>query len=184
MSRIGKKPIQLPSGVQVTLKGNEVTVKGPKGTLTRTFHPDMRFEIGQGSLTVSRPSDSRLHRSLHGLTRTLVANMVQGVSQGFQKSLEIVGVGYRAQVSAQKVILQVGYSHPVEITALPGITFQAEGTNKVIVSGIDRELVGEMAAKLRAVRPPDHYKGKGVRYSGEHVRLKPGKAGKAAGAKK
>jgi len=174
----------LPSGVQVTVKGNEVTVKGPKGTLTRTFHPDMHFEIGQGSLMVSRPSDSRIHRSLHGLTRSLVANMVQGVSQGFQKSLEIVGVGYRAQVSAQKVVLQVGYSHPVEITAPPGITFQGEGTNKVIVSGIDKELVGEIAAKLRAVRPPDHYKGKGVRYSGEYVRLKPGKAGKAAGAKK
>lgn len=184
MSRIGRKPIPLPSGVQVTLKGTEVTVKGPKGSLTRTFHPDMRFEIDQGNLTVLRPSDSRVHRSLHGLTRTLVANMVQGVSQGFQKSLEIVGVGYRAQVSAQKVTFQVGYSHPVEVTAPSGIAFQGEGANKVIVSGIDKELVGEVAAKLRAVRPPDHYKGKGVRYSGEYVRLKPGKAGKAAGGKK
>lgn len=183
MSRIGRKPIQIPSGVQVTLKGNEVTVKGPKGTLTQAFHADMQFELGEGMLTVTRPTDSRMHRALHGLTRTLVANMVQGVSQGFQKGLEIVGVGYRAQVSAQKVTLQLGYSHAVEIMAPPGITFQGEGTNKVIVSGINKELVGEIAAKMRAARPPDHYKGKGVRYSGEYVRLKPGKAGKV-GAKK
>ncbi|MBM3131890.1 MAG: 50S ribosomal protein L6 [Chloroflexi bacterium] len=183
MSRIGKKPIQIPPGVQVTLKGNEVTVKGPKGTLTQAFHEDMKFELEKQVLTVSRPTDSRMHRSLHGLTRTLVANMVQGVSQGFQKGLEIVGVGYRAQVSAQKVTLQLGYSHAVEIVAPPGITFQGEGTNKVIVSGINKELVGEIAAKMRAAKPPDHYKGKGVRYSGEYVRLKPGKAGKV-GAKK
>lgn len=183
MSRVGMRPIPVPSGIEVALNGSEVTVKGPKGTLSRDFHPDMQFNLEDGVLTVSRPTDNKMHRSLHGLTRALAANMVQGVSDGFQKVLEIVGVGYRAQLAGDKVTLQIGYSHPVEITAPDGISFQVEGTNKIIVSGIDRELVGEVAAKIRKVRPPDHYKGKGIRYSGEYVRLKAGKSGKV-GARK
>ena len=183
MSRVGKRPIPVPEGVEVTLKGSEVTAKGPKGTLSRSLHPDMSIEFNNGVLTVSRPTDNKAHRSLHGLTRTLIANMVQGVNEGFQKGLEIVGVGYRSQLSGGKLILQLGYSHPVEITAPPGISFNLEGTNKVLVSGIDKELVGKVSAQIRAVRPPDHYKGKGGRYSGEQVRLKAGKSGKV-GSKK
>ena len=183
MSRVGKRPIPVPQGVDITFNGNEVVVKGPKGTLSRSFHPDMIFNLEDGVLTVARPTDNKQHRSLHGLTRTLTANMVQGVSEGFQKVLDIVGVGYRAQLAGNKLTLQLGYSHPVEITAPEGITFQVEGTNKIIVSGINREQVGEVAAKIRKVRPPDHYKGKGVRYSGEYVRLKAGKSGKV-GARK
>ncbi|NQT73509.1 MAG: 50S ribosomal protein L6 [Chloroflexi bacterium] len=183
MSRVGKRPIPVPKGVELTFKGNEVIAKGPKGTISRSFHPDMQFNLEEGVLTVTRPTDNKMHRSLHGLTRALTANMVQGVSEGFQKVLDIVGVGYRVQLAGEKIILQVGYSHSVEVSAPPGITLQVEGTNKIIVSGIDRELVGELAAKIRAVRPPDHYKGKGIRYSGEYVRLKAGKSGKV-GARK
>ncbi len=183
MSRVGKRPIQVPKGVELTFKGSEVTAKGPKGTISRSFHPDMQFNFEEGVLTVTRPTDNKMHRSLHGLTRALAANMVQGVSEGFQKVLEIVGVGYRAQLAGEKVVLQVGYSHPVEVSAPSGISLQVEGTNKIIVSGIDRGLVGEISAKIRAVRPPDHYKGKGIRYSGEYVRLKAGKSGKV-GARK
>lgn len=183
MSRVGNKPIQIPQGVDLVFNGNELTVRGPKGTLTRKLHPDMKFEMSEGVLLVSRPTDNRIHRSVHGLTRTLVANMVQGVNEGFQKVLEIVGVGYRAQSAGDKVILQVGYSHPVEIAAPAGITLRVEGNNRVIVAGIDKEAVGEVAAKIRAVRPPDHYKGKGLRYAGERVRLKAGKSGKV-GARK
>lgn len=183
MSRIGKRPIPIPDGVELTFNGSELTVKGPKGTLSRSFHPDMIFEMDNGVLTVSRPTDNKMHRSLHGLTRTLTSNMVQGVSGGFQKVLEIVGVGYRVQASGQKLVFQLGFSHPVEFSAPEGISFEVEGTNKVTVSGIDREQVGEVAAKIRAIRPPDHYKGKGVRYSGEKVRLKAGKSGKV-GARK
>ena len=182
MSRIGKKPIPVPNGVEVTIKGNEFSVKGPKGTLSRSLPPDMTVELNDGVINVSRPTDNKPHRSLHGLTRTLVANMVHGVSEGFQKNLEIVGVGYRAQMAGDKLTLQLGYSHPVEMAAPQGVSFALEGTNKITVAGIDKELVGETAAKIRAVRPPDHYKGKGVRYAGEYVRLKPGKAGKV-GAK-
>ena len=151
--------------------------------LSRVLHPDMILEIEDGVITVSRPTDNKMHRSLHGLTRTLVANMVDGVSEGFQKNLEIVGVGYRAQLAGNKLTLQLGYSHPVEFTAPEGITIGIEGTNKVMVSGIDKELVGQVAAQIRKVRPPDHYKGKGVRYAGEQVRLKAGKSGKV-GARK
>lgn len=183
MSRIGEKPIPIPQGVELTLKNNDITVKGPKGTLSRSLHPDISLELNNAVITVSRPTDNKVHRSLHGLTRTLVANMVQGVSEGFQKVLEIVGVGYRAQMSGEKLVLQVGYSHPVEITAPDGITLNVEGTNKVLVSGTDKEMVGKISAQIRAVRPPDHYKGKGVRYSGEYVRLKAGKSGKV-GARK
>ena len=181
MSRIGKAPIDVPPGVLVNIKGNTVTVTGPKGELNRLFNPDISITLDNNTLIVSRPSDSRQHRSLHGLTRSLLANMVKGVSQGFEKGLEIVGVGYRAEKSADKLVLRVGYSHMVEISPLPGISLAVEGTNKIKVSGIDKEAVGQMAAEIRAVRPPDAYKGKGIRYAGELVRLKAGKAGKAIG---
>ncbi|HAZ32103.1 MAG TPA: 50S ribosomal protein L6 [Dehalococcoidia bacterium] len=179
MSRVGRIPIPVPEGVEVGFEGGEIAARGPRGTLSRSISPDMSIEFSDGVLTVSRPTDSKTHRSLHGLTRTLIANMVQGVSGGFQKSLEIVGVGYRAQISGEKLIFQLDYSHPVEILAPPGISFSLEGANKVMVSGIDKELVGRVAAQIRALRPPDHYKGKGIRYSGERVRLKAGKSGKA-----
>jgi len=171
-------PITVPPGVTVNIKKNKVTVTGPKGELSRSLHPDMKISLQDNTLTVSRPSDSRIHRSLHGLTRSLLANMVEGVASGFEKNLEIVGVGYRAEPAENKLTIRVGYSHPVEVTPLPGITLATEGTNKIKVTGIDKEVVGEMAANIRAIRPPDVYKGKGIRYAGETVRLKPGKAGK------
>ena len=178
MSRIGKSPIQVPPGVEVDIQDTEVKVKGPKGELSRSFEKDMEIKLSDGMLTVTRPSDSRTHRSLHGLTRSLLANMVEGVSKGFQKELELVGVGYRAQNVGQKIVLQVGYSHPVEINPLHGVTITATDAQHILVQGISKELVGDMAAKIRAVRTPDHYKGKGIRYAGERVRLKPGKSGK------
>ncbi len=183
MSRVGKQPISIPAGVEVKIHGGEVTVKGPKGILSCSVHPDMSVEINQGVLTVSRPTDNKVHRSFHGLTRTLIANMVQGTSEGFRKNLEIVGVGYRAQAAEDKLILNLGYSHPIEFRAPEGISFSVEGTNKIAISGIDRELVGKTSAEIRSLRPPDHYKGKGVRYAGEYVRLKAGKSGKV-GARK
>jgi len=183
MSRIGKMPIPLPQGVKIEIRGNEVTVKGPKGELSRSFNPAMSISVNDGTITVSRPSDNRIHRSLHGLTRSLLANMVEGVSNGFQKDLELVGVGYRAQKVGEKVELQVGYSHPVKIVPPSGVTVVVVGAQRISVQGIDKELVGDAAAKIRAVRPPDHYKGKGIRYVGERVRLKPGKSGKV-GAKR
>ena len=178
MSRIGKMPIPLPQGVEVEINGNEVHVKGPKGELSRSFDPDMDICLNEGVLMVTRPSDNRIHRSLHGLTRSLLANMVEGVSKGFQKELELVGVGYRAQNVGQKVVLQIGYSHPVEITPVHGVSVTVTDAQHILVQGISKELVGDIAAKIRAVRPPDHYKGKGIRYTGERVRLKPGKSGK------
>ena len=181
MSRIGKAPIDVPPGVVVDIKGKKVTVTGPKGELKRTFSPDMSINLDSNILSVSRPSDNREHRSLHGLTRSLLANMVKGVSQGFEKELEIVGVGYKAEKSGEKMILRVGYSHIVEISPPSGVSLAVEGVNKIKVMGIDKEKVGQMAAEIRAVRPPDAYKGKGIRYAGEVVRLKPGKAGKAIG---
>lgn len=183
MSRIGKMPIPLPQGVEVNIRGNEVTVKGPKGELSRSFSPAISISLNDDIITVSRPSDNRVHRSLHGLTRSLLANMVDGVSKGFQKSLELVGIGYRAQMVEEKLVLQVGYSHPVEVVPPPGISL-AVGTNRINVEGIDKELVGDVAAKIRAIRPPDHYKGKGIRYAGELVRLKPGKSGKVSARKR
>ena len=184
MSRIGKSPITIPKGVEVKIGKTEVTVKGPKGTLSQVVHPDMTVEMNDDVLTVSRPTDNKMHRSFHGLTRTLIANMVKGTSEGFQKNLEIVGVGYRAQaISPTKLGFSLGFSHPVEYDAPEGITFSMEGNNKITVSGIDKELVGRVASQIRAIRPPDHYKGKGVRYAGEHVRLKAGKSGKV-GARK
>ncbi len=181
MSRIGKAPINVPSGVVVNIKGNAVTVTGPKGELGRLFSPDMSITLDNNTVSVSRPSDSREHRSLHGLTRSLLANMIKGVSQGFEKELEIVGVGYRAEKSGDKLVLRVGFSHMVEISPPQGVSLVVEGINKIKVMGIDKEAVGQMAAEIRAVRPPDAYKGKGIRYAGETVRLKAGKAGKAIG---
>ena len=178
MSRVGRQPIVVPSGVKVQIEGNRVTVTGPKGELSREFHRDIGIRLDDGELLVSRPSDRPEHRSLHGLTRSLLANMVTGVSAGFDKVLELQGVGYRAQMQGQKLVLQVGYSRPVEVTAPPGITLTVEGTSRVMVQGISRELVGQVAADIRAVRPPDTYKGKGIRYQGERVRHKAGKAGK------
>ena len=181
MSRIGRMPITVPAGVTVTINQDEVTVTGPKGELKRTFNPDMTITLEDNTLTVTRPSDDRIHRSIHGLTRTLLANMVQGVSEGFEKGLEIVGVGYRVEKSGDNLVIRVGYSHPVEVTPLPGISLNVETGNRIKVSGIKREVVGEMAAKIRNIRPPDAYKGKGIRYAGEKIRLKAGKAGKAIG---
>ncbi len=178
MSRVGRQPIDVPSAVKVNIDGARVTVTGPKGELSREFHPDIGIRLDDGQLLVSRPSDRPEHRSLHGLTRSLLANMVAGVSEGFTKVLELHGVGYRAQMQGEKLVLQVGYSRPVEITPLPGITLAVEGTSRVVVKGISRELVGQVAADIRAVRPPDPYKGKGIRYQGERVRHKAGKAGK------
>lgn len=181
MSRVGKVPITVPSGVTVDIKGQNVTVKGPRGELNRVIPEDMVIKLDGDTLTVARPSDSKKHRSYHGLTRSLLSNMVDGVSKGFEKTLEIVGVGYRAEKSGEKLIIRIGYSHPVEVTPYPGITLAVEGNNRIKVSGINREVVGEMAAEIRAIRPPDAYKGKGIRYAGEVVRLKPGKAGKVVG---
>jgi len=175
-------PINVPSGVTVTIKKNRVTVTGPKGELSRPVNPEIHVTQQDDTLTVARPSDSKEHRSQHGLARSLVANMVAGVSSGFDKYLEIVGVGYRAEKAEDKLTLRVGHSHPVEVTPLPGISFGVEG-NRIKVSGIDKEVVGEMAARIRKIRPPDAYKGKGIRYAGEIVRLKPGKAGKVVGKK-
>jgi large subunit ribosomal protein L6 len=176
-------PIPVPQGVKVSIEKDGVTVTGPKGELSRRFNPDMGIAQDNDNLVVSRPSDSKVHRSLHGLTRSLLANMVQGVSSGFERKLEIVGVGYRAEKSGDKLVLRIGYSHPVEVSPLPGVSLEVEGSN-IKVSGIDKEAVGEMAAEIRAIRPPDVYKGKGIRYAGELVRLKAGKAGKAIGKRK
>ncbi len=183
MSRIGRLPITVPSGVTVTIKEKQVTVKGPKGELTRTFHPDMSITLKEGVLTVTRPGDNRMHRALHGLTRSLLANMVEGVTKGYEKSLEIVGVGYRAEKAGNNLLLRVGLSHPLEVSPLPGVSLALEGANRIKISGIDKEAVGENAAEIRALRLPDAYKGKGIRYAGEVVHLKPGKAGKVIGKK-
>jgi large subunit ribosomal protein L6 len=180
MSRIGLMPIPVPQGVKVNIKGSEVTVEGSKGKLVRLFHPDMSIALKDGNLLVARPSDNRNHRALHGLTRSLLANMVEGVTKGFEKVLELSGVGYRAQKAGDKISLQIGFSHPVEFTPPTGIEIVVEGTNRVKIMGVDKELVGETAAQIRAIRPVDSYKGKGVKYAGEKLRLKPGKAGKAA----
>lgn len=183
MSRIGRMPIAVPAGVTVNIEGKTVSVSGPKGELSRSLPSDMRINLENDILTVLRPSDSQEHRSQHGLTRSLLANMVEGVSKGFEKTLEIVGVGYRAEKTGDKLVLRIGYSHPVEVTPLPGTSLSVEGNNRIIVSGINKEVVGEMAAEIRAIRLPDAYKGKGIRYAGERVHLKPGKAGKVVGKK-
>jgi large subunit ribosomal protein L6 len=179
MSRIGLKPIPLPEKVQVEIRENHVKVKGPKGELNRAFHRDMEIVLEDGVLLVRRPTDQRTHRALHGLTRSLLANMVMGVSEGYTKVLEIVGTGYRAQMQGEDLVLHLGYSHAIDFEAPEGISFEVpRGGRGVSVQGIDKELVGEIAARIRRQRPPEPYKGKGVRYQGEYVRRKAGKAGK------
>ena len=183
MSRIGRMPITIPSGVTVSIEENRVKVTGPKGELSRTINPEISVTQQDNTLVVTRPSDNQEHRSQHGLTRSLINNMTTGVSSGFEKQLEIVGVGYRAEKAGENLVIRVGYSHTVEVKPLPGITLAVEGNNRIKVTGIDREVVGEMAARIRKIRPPDAYKGKGIRYAGEIVHLKPGKAGKVVGKK-
>ncbi|MDD9150535.1 MULTISPECIES: 50S ribosomal protein L6 [unclassified Sporolactobacillus] len=178
MSRIGLRPTVIPDGVTVTIDGQKVTVKGPKGELSHSFHPDMIIKHENNEIRVARPDDSNQHRALHGTTSSLISNMVEGVTKGYTKNLELVGVGYRANKQGKNLILNVGYSHPVEIVPEQGIEINVEGNNKVIVSGIDKQRVGEVAANIRSVRSPEPYKGKGIRYEGEHVRRKEGKTGK------
>jgi len=182
MSRIGRIPIPIPLGVKVNISGSIVSVTGPKGQLSRTFDPDMSIELVEETIKVSRPSDAKPHRAQHGLVRSLLANMVEGVSEGFIRELSVVGAGYRARMSGDNLVLQVGHSHPVEIVPSRGVGFSVEGSNRIKVMGIDKESVGQIAAEVRSVRPPDPYKGKGVRYVNEQIHLKPGK--KAVGKKK
>lgn len=179
MSRVGRQPIPLSPEVQVTIDRNHVSVKGPKGELSRLFPSGIAFEVEDGQVLVRRPSDAPRHRALHGLSRTLLANMVAGVREGFAKTLELQGVGYRAAMQGEKLVLSVGFSHPVEVSQPPEVTFEVEGTSRIHVRGIDKEKVGQAAAELRSIRPPEPYKGKGIRYLGERVRRKAGKAGKA-----
>ena len=177
MSRIGKKPVTLPKGVNLDLQGSTVAVKGPKGELRRTLHPDMQLALADGTFTVARPSEEKKHKALHGLTRTLVQNMVDGVSKGFSRTLEIQGVGYKAEAKPYGVNLIVGFSHPVKYEAPKGIKISVENNTVVKVEGADKEVVGQVASELRNVRPPEPYKGKGIRYQGEQVRRKAGKTG-------
>ncbi len=180
MSRIGRMPITVPAGVEVKIgKDNVVTVKGPKGTLTKELHPEMKIKLGDGVLTVERPSEDKMHKSLHGLTRTLLNNMVEGVTNGFSKELDVNGVGYRVQKQGKTLVLNLGYSHPIEMPEEDGITIDVPNPNKIIVSGIDKQQVGQFAAVIREKRPPEPYKGKGIKYVDEHIRRKEGKAGKA-----
>ena len=183
MSRIGRLPIRVPSGVDVTIDGRRLTVKGPKGELSRELHPDMTVSREADSIIVSRPTEQKVHKQLHGLTRTLVNNMVVGVTDGYRKGLEITGVGYRAVKVGEKLQLSLGYSHQIEIDPPTGITFEVENPTRLAVVGIDKELVGQVAAKVRSTRKPEPYKGKGVRYAGEQIRRKAGKAGKIGGKK-
>lgn len=178
MSRIGRKPITVPSGVEVKLDGHIITVKGPKGTLVKELHRDMIVEIENGVIEVKRPSEDKMHKSLHGLTRTLVSNMVDGVSNGFSKELEIQGVGYRAAKQGKDLVMNLGYSHQVIMPEIDGITVDVPNPNKIIISGPDKQKVGQFAAKVREKRMPEPYKGKGIRYVGEYVQRKEGKAGK------
>jgi large subunit ribosomal protein L6 len=180
MSRIGKEPIPIPDGVKVQIEGSRVTVDGPKGSLHQDVSPDMAVTLDEGMVKVARPSDERQHRSLHGLTRSLIANMVEGVTNGYQKVLEIHGVGYRAALQGKDLDLQLGFSHPVPFKAPEGIEFEVPVPNRIIVRGIDKQQVGEVAADIRKIRKPEPYKGKGVRYEGEYVRKKAGKAAKGA----
>ena len=180
MSRIGKLPVVIPNGVKIELDGSNITVKGPKGELSRTLHPEMTVGIDDGQIVVGRPSDQKRHRALHGLTRSLINNMVGGVNDGFSKALEIHGVGYRAEAVDSGIRLFVGYSHPVDYKPPDGVAIKVEAPTKLKVEGIDKESVGQAAAEIRKVRPPEPYKGKGIRYEGEHVRRKAGKTGAKA----
>jgi large subunit ribosomal protein L6 len=183
MSRIGRLPITVPSGVDVTIDGRKLTVTGPKGSLSRDLHPDITVSREDDRLVVTRPTEQKTHKQLHGLTRTLVNNMVVGVTDGYRKGLEITGVGYRATKVGEKLQLNLGYSHPIEIDPPSGISFELENPTRVAVVGIDKELVGQIAAQVRSTRKPEPYKGKGVKYAGEYVRRKAGKAGKIGGKK-
>lgn len=178
MSRVGRKPIAVPAGVTLSLNGSELTVKGPKGTLVRSFHPDITINISENEVNVERPSDNKLHRSLHGTTRALVANMVAGVSEGFTRTLELVGVGYRAAKSGNGITLSLGFSHPVEVTPEEGIEIEVPNQTTLVIKGINKERVGQIAAEIRSLRKPEPYKGKGIKYSNEVVRRKEGKKGK------
>jgi large subunit ribosomal protein L6 len=183
MSRIGRLPIAVPAGVDVTIDGRNVTVMGPRGSLNRALHPDITVSRQEATLVVTRPTEHKTHKQLHGLTRTLVNNMVVGVTDGYRKGLEITGVGYRAALVGRKLQLNLGYSHQIEIDPPEGITFEVETPTRLAVVGIDKELVGQIAAKVRSTRKPEPYKGKGVRYAGEYIRRKAGKAGKIGGKK-
>ena len=178
MSRIGRKPIAVPAGVDVKIDGHVVTVKGPKGTLTKSFHKDMIIKLEGNEIIVERPTEDKLHKSLHGLTRTLVSNMVEGVTHGFSKSLDIDGIGYRAQKQGKNLVMNLGYSHQVIVPEIDGITIDVPAATKIIVNGIDKQAVGQCAAEIREKRPPEPYKGKGIHYTGEHIIRKEGKAGK------
>src|SRR5512146_246143 len=177
MSRLGKKPIPVPANVQATVEGQTVKVKGPRGELTRTLHPAMTLSLANGTLTVARPSDENEHKALHGLTRTLVANMVEGVTAGYRKQLDIIGVGYKAEARPYGLQLALGFSHPVEFRAPKGIKLSAPQPTQIVIEGADKEMVGQVAAELRSLRPPEPYKGKGIKYAGEQIRRKAGKAG-------
>ena len=180
MSRIGNKPIAIPAGVEVKLNGADVAVKGPKGELKNTFNSALTMKVEGNEVIVTRPSDAKEHRSLHGLTRTLIANMIQGVTTGFSKELEVNGVGYRVTKQGKDLVMNLGFSHQVIVSEIPGISIEVPNPNKIIISGADKQLVGQFAADVRAKRPPEPYKGKGVKYADEHIRRKEGKAGKGA----
>ena len=180
MSRIGKKPITIPAGVDVKINGSEVTVKGPKGELKNTFNADMNIAVEGNEIIVTRPTDNKEHRSLHGLTRTLIANMVEGVTNGYSKELEVNGVGYRVQKQGKNLVMNLGYSHQVIMEEIPGITIEVPSPNSIVISGADKQMVGQFAAEVREKRPPEPYKGKGIKYVGEYIRRKEGKAAKGA----
>ena len=180
MSRIGRKPIAIPAGVEVKVEGSVVTVKGPKGTLTNTFNADIAIAVEGNEIIVTRPSDVKEHRSLHGLTRTLISNMVIGVTEGFKKELQVNGVGYRVQKQGTNLVMNLGYSHQVIMPEVPGITVEVPGPNSIIISGPDKQKVGQFAAEVREKRPPEPYKGKGIKYIDEHIRRKEGKAAKGS----
>ncbi|MCQ2451779.1 MAG: 50S ribosomal protein L6 [Oscillospiraceae bacterium] len=177
MSRIGRAPIAIPAGVEVTLEGNVITVKGPKGTLTRTLNPELSVSVDAGVITVSRPNDEKYNRSIHGLNRTLIANMINGVTNGYEKTLEINGVGYRAAKEGNKLVMNLGFSHQVFVPEIDGITIDVPNPNQVVIKGIDKQLVGQFAADVRSKRPPEPYKGKGIKYADEVIRRKEGKTG-------
>lgn len=180
MSRIGKKPIAIPAGVDVKIDGHKVTVKGPKGTLENTFNPEIGIAVEGNEIVVTRPTDDKNHRALHGLTRTLIANMVEGVTNGYSKTLEVNGVGYRAQKQGKNLVMNLGFSHQVIVPETAGITIDVPSPNQIVISGADKQQVGQFAAEVREKRPPEPYKGKGIKYADEHIRRKEGKAAKGA----